>query len=1241
MRLTSWIDSLRHRLSHSATRRKRRIASGPAERLEDRTLLSASTVWANGTLSVSATAGEAISVSTDSTSSVVVSIDGTNDDSLPVIPAGLVERIEINGGDGDNLINLVDVRAALFSFVDSSTGETLPIVINGGDGHDTITGSTDLDDVISGGNGDDVINGGDGNNQLDGGDGNDSLAAGDGDDVLIGEDGQDTLMGQAGMDTLDGGNGNDSLLGHEGSDSIDGGHGNDTIYGGDDNDLLNGNDGRDSISGGTGDDSLTGGIQADTLLGGGGDDTLLGNEGNDHLEGGTEDDLLVGGHNQDTLLGQDGNDKLNGQRHNDSMLGGRGDDTILGGHGSDYLRGNEDDDRLKGQGGNDTIIGRSGNDYLQGDTGRDLLDASQPVLTIDNVRIEPEGDTGQQLATFTVTLVGEALDGVSVDYATADGTAVAGADYTAVTDTLTWTSAGDQTISVAILGDTIDESDEENFFVNLANPVGALLYDNLGEARIVDDDDPPPAGFGPAVCNGGAVIGTTAPLGIGSGDASLAITSITADGGMHPLDAVYDPIGATNSATTVFRSYIAYRSGTTGPRTTLDAGTAQMIGDTTQVETNFVQDGLDMQLCQQVRPLLDASGAVQGALLAQTLQVINPGTTSANFELVRYLDGDLDFDGSLIDGGGRIVTPTGVEILFETDSGGSGTTDTTFVGITSVGGTTPTTDRWELDNYPSLTFDILAGSALTDSIYQDNDGDMFVDSGLEYDIELGLRNTFDLAPGAITEYTTHTLFGSGAPADVTPPSPPAPPPSPPPLSGTSGQGDTLNGGNGNDTLLGSEMGDVMRGGIAKDLILGNGGDDTILGQGGRDTIDGGEGNDEIHGNTGNDSVTGGAGDDHLVWSPGEANDTPSGGAGFDTLEIEGSSGDDSYTIRKTSGGGAKAQITNGSHTLTLGSSVEVITLTMGDGNDTVNIDTLKGVSGTLLAIYGEGGNDTLTANDVSIGTVRILLDGGDGDDTISGSAGDDSLYGGDGADLISGENGDDTVEAGLGDDLVYGNGGNDQIDGGDGNDTIEGNTGNDHLTGDFGDDSLTGGNDDDSLDGGAGDDKLNGQKGDDELSGGIGADTLTGGSGDDLLDGGLNDDRLLANDGDDTLRGDDGNDEIHGHGGDDLIGGGDGDDYITSDDGFDLINGGDGDDNINSGGDDDTIVGGDGNDTLFGGSGADVVLGEDGDDRVFGQGGVSDTLSGGEGSDVLVGLAGEIDDAFTVDASVRALLDSV
>ena len=50
MRLTSWIDSLRRKLNNTAPRRRRRTASGQAERLEDRTLLSATTLWANGSL---------------------------------------------------------------------------------------------------------------------------------------------------------------------------------------------------------------------------------------------------------------------------------------------------------------------------------------------------------------------------------------------------------------------------------------------------------------------------------------------------------------------------------------------------------------------------------------------------------------------------------------------------------------------------------------------------------------------------------------------------------------------------------------------------------------------------------------------------------------------------------------------------------------------------------------------------------------------------------------------------------------------------------------------------------------------------------------------------------------------------------------------------------------------------------------------------------------------------------------
>ena len=76
---------------------------------------------------------------------------------------------------------------------------------------------------------------------------------------------------------------------------------------------------------------------------------------------------------------------------------------------------------------------------------------------------------------FIVTLDEEASDTVTVDYATADGTADAGDDYTAKSGTLSF-SAGEtsKTISIAIKDDTLNESDE-TFTVTLSNASGAEL----------------------------------------------------------------------------------------------------------------------------------------------------------------------------------------------------------------------------------------------------------------------------------------------------------------------------------------------------------------------------------------------------------------------------------------------------------------------------------------------------------------------------------------------------------------------------------------------------------------------------------------------------------------------------------------------------------------------------------------------------------------------------------------------
>ena len=90
-----------------------------------------------------------------------------------------------------------------------------------------------------------------------------------------------------------------------------------------------------------------------------------------------------------------------------------------------------------------------------------LNDDRAPSLTIDDVNIS-EGNSGTKNLNFTVTLSAASGQTVSVNYATADGTARAPGDYTAKNGTLSFApgSALTRTISVAIKGDTIVEGNE-------------------------------------------------------------------------------------------------------------------------------------------------------------------------------------------------------------------------------------------------------------------------------------------------------------------------------------------------------------------------------------------------------------------------------------------------------------------------------------------------------------------------------------------------------------------------------------------------------------------------------------------------------------------------------------------------------------------------------------------------------------------------------------------------------------
>ena len=123
-------------------------------------------------------------------------------------------------------------------------------------------------------------------------------------------------------------------------------------------------------------------------------------------------------------------------------------------------------------------------------TGTITDDDPLPALTINDVSVA-EGDTGTVAATFTVTLSAVSGRTVTVDYATANNTAVAPGDYTAASGTLTFTPGQtSKTVTVQVNGDLIDEIDE-TFFVDLSGATNATIGDAQGVGTIIDDDAQP------------------------------------------------------------------------------------------------------------------------------------------------------------------------------------------------------------------------------------------------------------------------------------------------------------------------------------------------------------------------------------------------------------------------------------------------------------------------------------------------------------------------------------------------------------------------------------------------------------------------------------------------------------------------------------------------------------------------------------------------------------------------------
>jgi hypothetical protein len=137
-----------------------------------------------------------------------------------------------------------------------------------------------------------------------------------------------------------------------------------------------------------------------------------------------------------------------------------------------------------------------------------IVNDDKPHLSVSGTHVNEKDGA----AVFTVSLDGAAT--ATVHYATADGSALAGSDYTAQSGTLTFgRSDSSKTVSVPIVDDTLNEGDEA-FTLRLSNPSGAAASGNdlVGTATIADDDAVVPLPTsGPAATTGSSAVDTSAP----------------------------------------------------------------------------------------------------------------------------------------------------------------------------------------------------------------------------------------------------------------------------------------------------------------------------------------------------------------------------------------------------------------------------------------------------------------------------------------------------------------------------------------------------------------------------------------------------------------------------------------------------------------------------------------------------------------------------------------------------------
>jgi Ca2+-binding RTX toxin-like protein len=818
-----------------------------------------------------------------------------------------------------------------------------------------------------------------------GGDGNDTLTGGSGADELFGEGGNDTLLGKGGNDLLFGGDGNDTLTGGPGDDQVFGQAGNDTMTWnpGDGNDLFEGGAGSDTaiVNGGNGAETFTistngsrvrldrvtpapfsldiGTTESLALHAGGGDDVITAGNGLSSLirltlDGGDGNDTITGGDGADLLIGGNGNDLISGGRGNDIALLGAGDDTFVWNPGD-------------------------GSDSVYGDAGFNTLDFEGSNVG-EKINIASNGNDGVTLTrdVGNVTMRLSQMEKVEI-------TARGGADQVTVGDmTESSVTEIDIDLSGAGGGAPLGDGSPDTVTVNGTAKNDAITITGAGTDVSV-------TGL-PAAVNVNGAEGANDRLTVNGADgndtinaATLAagIIGLTIDGGIGN-----DTITGSQGADTLIGG--DGNDSVTGGR-----------GD----DVAFLGAGNDSFSWNPG----DGSDIVEGQTGTDTL-LFNGSNAGENFDIsanggrVRFFRdvGNVTMDLNSVEHI-QLATLGGADNVTVGDLTGTGVTQVAVNLAASGGGGDGQADNVTVN-----------GSNNADTISVTTSGSSVVVNGL------AAQTSVSGTDASLDTLTVNGLAGD----DVIN------------ASGLhAGQINlSINGGDGNDMITGSAGADLVQGGRGNDVALLGGGNDTY------------------------------------VWNPGDGSDTVDGQSGNDTLQFNGSNVSEKIEI---SANGSRARLTRDVGNITMDlNSIETIDVKALGGADTLTVDDLTGtgVKNVNLDLGGvDGAADTVVINATS-GADTIFVSSSGGVITVSGLSETVTITGAEAANdrlVINGLGGDDIIDAsGLAGGIQL------TADGGQGDDLLIGSPGNDTLLGGAGDDILIGGGGLDILDGGSGNNVL-------------------------------------------------------------------------------------------------------------------------------------------------------------------------